>query len=65
MITKDKNTETNKSSIDKTEVSKDDISKLIDSMISDQKLLQNGYQTLLKYNLNINLLIQKAKPNYN
>ena len=49
MITKDKNIEINKSSLDKSEIPIDDISKLIDTMILDQKILQNGYQILLNY----------------
>ena len=61
MITKEKNIETNKSSIDKTEVSKDDISKVIDTMISDQKILQNGYQILLKYEFRKNFYLNVLK----
>ena len=51
MITKEQSTkdaDINISKIDKTEIQKEDLSKLIDSMISDPKILQNGYQILSK-----------------
>ena len=64
MITKDKNIEINKSSLDKSEIPIDDISKLIDTMILDQKILQNGYQILLNYefrkNFYFNILIKDS-----
>ena len=50
MITKEqkeKDSDTNNNSQkDKTEIKKEDLSKIIESMISDQKILQNGYQIL-------------------
>ena len=48
MKTKEKK-DSNKSLSDKTEIPIDDISKLIDTMILDPKILQNGYQILLNY----------------
>ena len=44
MKTKEKK-DSNKSLSDKTEIPIDDISKLIDTMILDPKILQNGYIT--------------------
>ena len=50
MITKEQNEKdsdtNNNPEKDKTEIKKEDLSKIIESMISDQKLLQNGYQIL-------------------
>ena len=61
MITKDKNIEINKSSLDKSEIPIDDISKLIDTMILDQKILQNGYQILLNYEFRKNFYFNILK----
>ena len=49
MTTKDRNEkdlDTNNPEKDKAEIKKEDLSKIIESMISDQKILQNGYQIL-------------------
>jgi hypothetical protein len=49
MTTKEQNeidSHTNISIKDKTEIKKEELSKIIESMITDQKILQNGYQIL-------------------
>ena len=60
MTTKVETINNNNTLINKTEIQKDGLSKLIDSMISNQQILQNGYQILSnnesRKNFYINLL---------
>ena len=64
MSTKDqniKNTEKSNPPQDKSEISKDELSSLIDSMISDQKKLQNGYELLSNYEFRKNFYFNILK----
>ena len=64
MSTKDqniKNTEKSNPPQDKSEISKDELSSLIDSMISDQKKLQNGYELLSNHEFRKNFYFNILK----
>ena len=56
-----KESEIKKSPQDKTEIIKDDISKLIDSMISEPKILENGYQILSNFEFRKNFYFNILK----